>query len=133
MGFKNKNLHLIVSSLIILPIGLTYGLSPKTILIKFFELKVATTNIENIFRAMMGLYFGVTTVWIIGILKTRFWTAATLTNILFMGGLGLGRLLSFILDGIPSRIFIAGFFFEVFFAFWGLINLKKYNQSNDHK
>ncbi len=57
MGFKNKNLHLIVSSLIIIPIGLTYGLSPKAILIKFFELKVATTNIENVFRAMMGIYF----------------------------------------------------------------------------
>ncbi len=50
-----------------------------------------------------------------------------------MGGLGLGRLLSFMLDGIPSGIFIAGFFLEVFFAFWGLINLKKYNQSDNHK
>ena len=126
MGSKNKNLHLIVSCLIIIPIGLTYGLSPKTFLAKLVGLEVATTNIETIFRAMMGLYLGVTTVWIIGTLKNRFWTAATLTNIFFMGGLGFGRLLSFILDGIPSGIFILGFFLEILFASWGIFNLKKY-------
>ncbi len=125
---KIKNLHLISSILIVIPVGLVYGLSPNIILTKLFGFKVDTINLNSIFRATMGLYFGVITFWIIGIVKIKFWTAATLINILFMAGLAFGRLVSFILDGIPSAFFIYGFFLELFFATWGLINLKKYNR-----
>lgn len=101
-----KNLHLIISIILIIPIALIYGLYPKIILSKLFDIKVETINLTNIFRAMMGLYLGISTIWIIGIIKPKFWVTATLTNIVFMGGLAAGRLLSLALDGLPSIDFL---------------------------
>jgi hypothetical protein len=76
---------------------------------------------------MMGLYLGISSIWIIGISKPKFWTMATLTNIIFMGGLALGRLLSLVLDGLPSIYFVIGLILELTLAFWGVRNLKKYS------
>jgi Domain of unknown function (DUF4345) len=121
-----KNLHLIISIIFIIPIALVYGLYPKMILLKLFDIKVETINLTNIFRAMMGLYLGISTIWIIGIIKPKFWVAATLTNIVFMGSLSAGRLLSLVLDGFPSIYFLVGLLLESSLAFWGVKNLKKY-------
>jgi len=121
-----KNLHLIISIIFIIPIALVYGLYPNMTLSQLFDIKVETINLTNIFRAMMGLYLGISTIWIIGILKPKFWMTATLTNIVFMGGLAVGRLLSLALDGLPSIYFLVGLLLELSFAFWGLKNLKKY-------
>ena len=121
-----KNLHLITSIIFIIPIALVYGLYPKITLSQLFDIKVETINLKNIFRAIMGLYLGIAAIWIIGILKPKFWITATLTNIVFMGGLAAGRLLSLALDGLPSIYFLVGLLMELSFAFWGLRNLKKY-------
>ena len=121
-----KNLHLITSIIFIIPIALVYGLYPKITLSQLFDIKVETINLKNIFRAIMGLYLGITAIWIIGVLKPKFWITATLTNIVFMGGLAAGRLLSLVLDGLPSIYFLVGLLVELSFAFWGLRNLKKY-------
>jgi hypothetical protein len=121
-----KDLHLIVSTIFIVPIALVYGLYPERTLSELFDIKVETINLATIFRAMMGLYLGVSAVWIIGILKPKFWMTATITNIVFMGGLAAGRLLSLLLDGVPSIYFLAGLLLELSFAFWGVKNLKKY-------
>jgi Domain of unknown function (DUF4345) len=121
-----KNLHLIISIIFIVPIALIYGLYPNVILLKLFDIKIETINLANILRAMMGLYLGLSTIWIIGIINPKFWTTATLTNIAFMGGLAFGRLLSLALDGFPSIYFLAGLLLELFFAFWGVQNIKKY-------
>ncbi|MEO6219620.1 MAG: DUF4345 domain-containing protein [Ginsengibacter sp.] len=122
-----KNLHLIISVLFIVPIALVYGINPNAVLSKLFYFKVETINLTNILRAMMGLYLGMCSLWIIGILKPKFWTMATLTNIIFMGGLASGRLLSLVLDGVPSIYFIVGLVVELTLAFWGVRNLKKYS------
>ena len=50
----------------------------------------------------------------------------TITNITFMGGLALGRLVSLALDGVPGIYFLIGFMLEAVLAIWGLKNLKKY-------
>lgn len=63
--------------------------------------------------------------WCIGIIKSRFWVAATWSNILFMGGLAFGRMISLILDGKPSEPFMAGLVLEIILSGWGLINLRK--------
>jgi hypothetical protein len=121
-----KNLHLITSVIFIIPIALVYGLYPKMTLSPLFDIKVETINLKSIFRAIMGLYLGMAAIWITGIRKPKFWITATLMNIVFMGGLAAGRLLSLALDGFPSIYFLAGLVVELSFAFWGLKNLKKY-------
>lgn len=91
-----------------------------------FDFKVDAINLANIFRAMMGLYLGMSVIWIMGIIKSKLWVTATITNITFMGGLTLGRLVSLALDGVPGIYFLIGFVLESVLAIWGLKNLKKY-------
>ncbi|SIN64165.1 DUF4345 domain-containing protein [Chitinophaga niabensis] len=115
-----------VSVLIIIPVALAYGLCPQKTLPLLFDFNADAINLASIFRAMMGLYLGMSLIWIAGIIKSRFWVTATITNIAFMGGLALGRLVSMAIDGVPGIYFLIGFIVELCLAVWGLINLKKY-------
>lgn len=123
---SSRNLHLTVSILIIIPIALAYGLYPQMILPLLFDFNVDAINLVNIFRAMMGLYLGMSLIWIMGIIKSKFWITATITNITFMGGLAFGRLVSLAIDGVPGIYFLIGFIVELSLAIWGIKNLKKY-------
>ena len=120
-----KNLHLSLSALTIIIVGFIYGFNPTKIIPIFFDFKVTSIDLNNIFRATMTLYFGIAIYWLIGVIKPTHWKNATLINILFMGSLAFGRLLSFALDGI-SIPFTKGLILELFFMFWGIYNLKKY-------
>lgn len=115
-----------VSTLIIIPVALAYGLYPQMILPLLFDFNVESINLANIFRAMMGLYLGMSLIWIMGIIRSGFWITATITNITFMGGLALGRLVSLAIDGVPGIYFLVGLMVEVSLALWGVINLRKY-------
>ena len=122
-----KNLHLAISVLLIVSIALVYGLLPDKILPELFDFTISTTDLSNIFRAMMGLYLGMAAFWIMGIIKSQIWVAATMANIFFMGGLAIGRIVSLLLDGTPDVYFLAGLFVETLLTVWGIRNLKKYS------
>lgn len=123
-----KNAHLLVSIVVIIPIALAYGSSPTVILPKLFAINADNVNLAHIFRAMMGLYLAMAALWIAGIVKPKYWGTATITNIFFMGGLALGRLVSLAVDGPPSVYLLTGLAAEATLAVWGLLNLKKYNR-----
>ena len=76
----------------------------------------------------MCLYIGMVTLWILGVLKPNLWRTATIVNIVFMLSLALGRILSFLLNGLPSECFVMGFIIEIFLGFWGIKNLAKFSQ-----
>jgi len=122
-----KNLHLAISVLLIVPVALVYGLLPDQILPGLFDFTIGTTDLSNIFRAMMGLYLGMAAFWIMGIIKPQIWVAATMANIFFMGGLAIGRIVSLLLDGTPGVYFLLGLFVELLLTVWGIKNLKKYS------
>jgi hypothetical protein len=122
-----KNLHLAVSVLLIVPVALVYGLLPGKILPGLFDFTIHTTDLSIIFRATMGLYLGMAVFWIMGIVKSKTWVAATTANIFFMGGLAIGRIVSLLLDGSPNVYFLTGLFVELLLALWGIRNLKKYS------
>ena len=121
-----RNLHLIISTILIVSIAFAYGISPDTILPGMFDFKVETTDLHNIFRAIMCLYLGMVIIWVSGIFKVRYWETATIVNIVFMSGLAVGRLVSFAADGIPSITLLIGFFAEVSLAALSYFNWKKY-------
>ena len=123
---KTKNLHLLISIFFIVPVALTYGLMPDGFLENIFHFKFETIELSGIFRALMGLYIAMAIFWFVGIIKSKFWMAATMSNVLFMAGLAIGRIISILLDGLPSNIFLAGLIAEILLAVWGIINLKKY-------
>lgn len=126
-----KNIHLIISTLIVIPIGLIYGFCPDLL----FAVKINSTDEDNIFRAIMGLYFAFALLWVLGIFNIEYWKTATISNICFMLGLGFGRILSIILDGIPCKLFIFGTVGELFLGFYSIvqiISIKDERSSNKH-
>jgi hypothetical protein len=121
-----KNLHLTISAIIIAVISLTYGLLPDNVLPKIFDFEVGSNDLKQVFRATMGLYLGMVVLWVIGIFKPAYWRTATMANVLFLLGLATGRLISLIIDGIPSSLFLIGLVLELLLGVWGIFNLKKY-------
>lgn len=124
-----KNLHLIISVLIVIPAALFYGLFPNETLPVLFDFEVQSTDLKNVFRAILGLYLAFSTFWIMGILKPDFWKMATLSNFIFMIGLVSGRMLSMVLDGIPSSAFSYGIIGELILAIFALYQYRKYKNS----
>ena len=93
---------------------------------QLLDFSVETTDLANVFRAIMGLYLAFASLWILGILKSDYWKAATISNILFMAGLGFGRIISLLLDGFPSAVFFIGTAGELVLAIFGMIQLQHY-------
>lgn len=124
-----QNLHLIISVLIVIPAALLYGLFPDKALPFFFDFEVRTTDLKNVFRAIMGLYLAFAVIWILGIFKADFWKIATISNFVFMFGLVFGRMLSILLDGIPSPAFSMGIIGELILGLFALYQYRKYEHS----
>ena len=120
-----KNLHLILSSSIVIPTAIIYG-SPS-ILPKYLNIKVNTVDFSNMLKAIMCLYLGISFVWILGIWKTDYWKIATQLNILFMLSLAIGRLLSMLMDGSPTGGYIFGIIAEFVLGLYSIFQIKKYN------
>lgn len=119
-----KNLHFFVSLAIVLPTAIIYG-SPS-ILQKFLDIQVNSNDLSNMLKSVMCLYFGISFVWITGILKTQYWKSATQLNVLFMFALATGRVLSMLLDGLPTVGYIFGVIAEFLIGLYAFYQLKKY-------
>ena len=124
-----KNLHLIISLSVVVPAALIYGLQPANSLPWLFDFQVTTPDLHNVFRAIMGLYLAISVVWYLGMVKPAYWKTATVLNLVFMGGLGVGRVLSLVLDGIPSPAFALGMAGELVLALFALYQLRKYPEA----
>jgi|TARA_B110000908_G_scaffold121880_1_gene142942 hypothetical protein len=120
-----KNLHLLISILIVLPTGIIYG-SPS-ILPEQLDIQVNTIDLANMLKANMCLYIGISIIWILGVWKTEYWKRATELNILFMLTLATGRGLSMIMDGFPTGGYIFGIIAEFALGIYSIYQLKKYN------
>ena len=118
-----KKLHLLVSAFIVIIVALIYGGNPAKILPLIFDFEVENLELKNIFRAIMGLYLGFSFFWLFGVVKEGYRETATLTNVIFMGGLAVGRLASFVFDGVSYQ-YISGLILELIFMFWGIYNLQ---------
>ena len=116
-----KNLHLIISIIIVIPVAIFYGVKPDYL----FEVSLNSTDELNIFKAIMGLYLGFATLWIYGILKPDFWKTATISNMIFILGLAFGRICSITVDGIPTTIFLLGTIGELILGMFAWYQLKK--------
>jgi hypothetical protein len=119
-----KNLHLLVSLLIVVPTAIIYG-SPS-ILTKQLYIQVNTIDLSNMLKAIMGLYLGISMVWILGIWKAEYWKSATQLNILFMLTLATGRIISMVTDGVPTGGYIFGVIAEFAIGLFSVYQLKKY-------
>lgn len=121
-------IHLIISVLIVVPAAFVYGFNPSLA----FDIHLNTIDEHNAFMAIMGLYLGCSFLWILGIFKSNYYKTALLTNLVFMLGLGFGRLLSWFIDGTPSFGYQLGTFGELILGFYGLwvFKLKHHTSAN---
>ena len=117
-------LHLATSGFIVIAVGLLYGLAPSKFMPLVFNFNVEALELKNMLRAIMGLYLGFGIYWLVGVVNPSQWRTATLSNVIFMGGLAFGRLISTLVDGISTQ-FTIGLFLEILLMVWGLKNLKK--------
>lgn len=124
---NQKNLNLFLSGIIIIIAGIVYGGHPTYIMPELLGFEVVDLELKNLLRAVMGIYMGVGLFWILGSLKPKLWYAATLCNVLFMGGISFGRILSTLFVGV-SLLLTPALILELLFFGWGLYNLKKYKE-----
>jgi len=105
-------------------VALSYGVAPATVLPKLLDVSVEGTDLTHIFRAYMGLYLGMIALWVLGALRPDFTRLAVIAEVFFMFGLAGGRLLSIIVDGIPSLLLIGYTVVEVAMGIGGIVILK---------
>ncbi len=116
-----KNIHLIISVIIVAPTAILYAFCPNIL----FEISPYTIDEKNVFKALMGLYLGFAFLWTLGILNPKLWKSATQSNIIFMFGLAFGRTISILMDGLPSFIFILGTIGEMILGSYAYFQLQK--------
>lgn len=121
-----ENLHLIISLIIVVPTAIIYGAAPFSLLPQHLDIQVMTNDLSNLLRAIMFLYLGVSFIWFLGILKTKYWKLATQLNILFMLTLAMGRILSMVIDGLPTGGYIFAVIAELILGFYSIYQLRKY-------
>jgi hypothetical protein len=114
----------------LVPIALGYGAKPSVALDSLFGIKVDTTNLTHIMRAVMGLYFGMVVLWLWGAFRRSMAGPALVACAVFMLGLAAGRLLSFILDGLPHWLLIVYAALEIVL---GLIAVALYRGFNSEE
>ena len=107
-----ESYFLLFISLGVFPVALGYGINPKEVLPVLYGIEVADNNLSNIFRAVMGLYIGCVLLWVAGAFNKSLTVPALWCMFVFMLGIGIGRALSLILDGMPDMIFVLFMFFE---------------------
>ncbi len=120
-----KNLHLVISLLIVVPTAIIYG--TPLMLSTNLNIEVSTIDLSNLLKAIMCLYIGISCIWLIGIIKEKYWKSATQLNILFMLTLASGRILSIIIDGIPTNGYVFGVIAELVIGLFSVYQLRKYS------
>lgn len=118
-----KWLHLAFSASIVLIMAFVYGAHPSAVLPAIFGFEVQDLELKNIFRAIMGIYLSFGIYWFYAIWNPNHWQIATGVNILFMGGLVFGRLVSTLIDGWSPQ-YGSGMIGEAVLMCWGIWNLK---------
>ncbi len=109
-------IHLVISILIVVPVAWLYGFNPSA----EFDIHLNTMDEQNAFKAIMGLYLGFSVLWILGIVKNNYLKPALVSHMIFMLGLGLGRVLSIVLDGIPTFPYVFGTVGELLLGCYGV-------------
>jgi hypothetical protein len=104
MDFKKG--FLILAFAMVPVIAFLYGINPSWFARTFFGIADLSLDFTHVLRAVMCLYLALGSFWLFCALSDKHKNAAILTTIVFAGGLVIGRLLSFGVDGLPSPLLI---------------------------
>ena len=96
--------YLLLVAVLLVPIALSYGIAPATVLPKFLNIKVEGTDQTQIFRALMCLYLAASTFWAIAAFTPAWQRVAVVWAVFFALSLAIGRVISLVVDGPASRV-----------------------------
>jgi hypothetical protein len=116
--------YLLFSAAGLFVIALSYGIAPEAILPMALDVAVESTDLTHIFRAVMGLYLGMIVLWILGAFRPKLTQVAVIAEVVFMLGLAFGRVVSILIDGIPSLLLVIYAVLEIVMGLWGVLILK---------
>jgi hypothetical protein len=125
---KNRA-FLIFCAVGLVPIALGYGAKPSVSLDMLFGITVDTTNLTHIMRAVMGLYLGMVVFWLWGAFKPSMTGPALAGCAVFMLGLAAGRILSFIIDGMPHWLLVVYAVLEIVLGLIAVMLYKGHNSA----
>ena len=111
---------LLFMAVLIVPIALSYGIDPAAVLPKFLNIEVEGTDQTQIFRALMCLYLGASMFWAIAAFKPEWRRVAVIWAVIFALSLAVGRVISIVVDGPPSRLLDLYLVVEVLAGLWGI-------------
>ena len=89
-----EQIFLIVASIGLLPIALSYGAAPEASLSYLYNIDASNVNVAHIFRAVMGLYLALIIFWLSGVRNKTLELPALWSLVVFMLGLAAGRAIS---------------------------------------
>lgn len=101
---------------IVFAAGLSYGFFPD----EFLELQPNSADEHNFHKAITGLYFGCAFLWILDLKKKSLFKTALLSHIFFMTPMGICRLISIVMDGLPSTLYVFGTIGELVLGLYGI-------------
>ncbi|MEM6485459.1 MAG: DUF4345 domain-containing protein [Pseudomonadota bacterium] len=101
-----RRLFLALVGVALVPVALAYGVAPKVTMPYLFDVEATGAGTLNVFRAIMGLYLALAGFWLVGAYRADLRTGALWSLILFMSGVGAGRVLSILLDGWPHPLLV---------------------------
>ena len=119
---NKESIFLIFIAVGLIPLGIAYGAHPylNFLPIPFLDqIEINSIDLANILSAIMGLYIAMAGFWIIGAFKESLRIPALWSLVIFMTGIGMGRAISMLIDGMPTSPFLFFLLLEVIFALIG--------------
>ena len=129
MSDKLERAYLLFVAVTLIPIALSYGIDPASVLPKVLDIRVEGTDQTQIFRALMCLYLGSSAFWAIAAFTPEWRRGAVVWAIVFCFSLAIGRLISLLIDGPASRLLDVYLALEVLGGLLGLAVLAKSGKS----
>ena len=118
-------LFLLVAGVFLLPVALSYGVDPAATIPPFMNFTVEGIDETHIFRALMGLYLGMVAFCFIAAFTPEWRHVAVIWAVFFAYSLALGRILSLIVDGMPSHMLLFYLAVELVVGTLGLLVLRR--------
>jgi len=112
--------YLLLVAVLLVPIALSYGIAPATVLPKVVDIAVAGPDQIQIFRALMCLYLAASIFWAIAAFRPAWQRVAVIWAVFFCVSLAIGRIVSLVVDGPASPLLDVYLGLEIFGGLLGL-------------
>jgi hypothetical protein len=112
--------YLLMVAGLLMPIALSYGIVPATVLPKALDISVSGADQTQIFRALMCLYLAASALWAIAAFKPDWRRIAMIWAVFFFFSLAIGRVISLVVDGPASLLLDVYLGLEIFGGLLGL-------------